>query len=350
MQKTEIDASLRDRVWRSLPTITLVLSGLYVFFTVSHSLLLQPPIRQPMVVIAGSAAIAFLGIATMAKRFQSSRRFARPLAFLVLVLLSINSATHLHLTGDIVQSTNIMLIILGASFILLSTTWYVVTLVATLLAWGAAVSPLTADPLFTHFAFAMATTTLTSIVFYVIHIRDLVENHRLRIESERQRTEMEHLATHDSLTNLPNRRKFMERLAQEFATLKRHGRKIGVLYIDLNDFKSMNDVHGHKFGDKVLVEVGCILSDSVRETDVVARLGGDEFALLMTELENPSDIRLIADKIHDRFREPKHVLGISTTIKLSIGMAVMPDDTDGLEELLRLADMRMYDQKRSTKQ
>jgi diguanylate cyclase (GGDEF)-like protein len=335
--------ALRNTVWSSLKPVTIVLGLLYCFFSVNHIFLLPLDMRLTMSSLAGGSAVIFFCLAVSILRVNYFEKLAYPIAFLVLLLASLNSAIHLFLSADIVQSTNLILVIFGAGFFILSTPWFFATIFVTLLSWFVAVSNLTDQHLFIHFAFALFSSTLASVVFHFIHVRDVIDNHRLRLQLER-------LATHDSLTGLANRRKFLEHLQLAIANGKRTGFKVGVLYCDLNNFKIMNDTYGHEFGDEVLMLVADRLTSVIRETDLAARFGGDEFVVLLTNIKEPAGIDTVVSKIQREFLEHKDVRCHQTLIQLSIGQAELPGDCEDIDELLHLADERMYENKKKMKQ
>ncbi len=196
-----------------------------------------------MTALAGGAAVSFFALAFTVLRVSHFEKLALPISFLVLILANANSAAHLYLSGDIFQTTNIIPVIFGAGFFVLSTPWFFATLLATIFSWFLAVVSLSDQSLFTHFAFSLVSACLISIVFHFVHVRDLADNYKLRLFSEEQRLIMEQLATRDSLTELANRRKFLKNLELAIANSKRTGLKVGVLYLDLNDFKILNDTH-----------------------------------------------------------------------------------------------------------
>ena len=157
--------------------------------------------------------------------------------------------------------------------------------------------------------------------------------------------EIEHLALHDSLTGLPNRVLFRDRIDQVLADARRHGGRAAVMLLDLDRFKEINDVLGHANGDELLRGFGERLSRSLRETDTVARLGGDEFGVVM-RITGVSDIRAAGAKIHAAL-EPAFAIGdLSLDVGASIGAAVFPDDATDPETLVRFADVAMYTAKR----
>ncbi|MDP9438343.1 MAG: GGDEF domain-containing protein, partial [Actinomycetota bacterium] len=148
-------------------------------------------------------------------------------------------------------------------------------------------------------------------------------------------------ALHDPLTGLPNRALLVERLGRALTRTERHGWRVAVLFMDLDNFKVVNDSLGHKAGDRLLVEVGRRLRDGKRPEDTVARLGGDEFVVLLEDLDEGLDAARAAERLVERFRAPFEVEGQELFAKASVGVAlgVHGDDAD---DLLRSADIAMY--------
>jgi diguanylate cyclase (GGDEF)-like protein/PAS domain S-box-containing protein len=158
------------------------------------------------------------------------------------------------------------------------------------------------------------------------------------------------LAQHDALTGLPNRRLMNDRLAQAIAQAKRNGEMAAVLLIDLDDFKPINDEHGHRAGDDVLRVVALRLKECVREVDTVARYGGDEFVVVLSSVNRPRDAGLVAEKIIGALAEPIPALWISqhgsrvpeVRVGCSIGISMFPQDATQPDALIRRADAAMY--------
>ncbi|CAN5879611.1 hypothetical protein BH11PSE12_BH11PSE12_25090 [soil metagenome] len=154
--------------------------------------------------------------------------------------------------------------------------------------------------------------------------------------------ELEYQATHDSLTGLANRNLLNDRITQAIAWAKRQGLTVGLLLLDLDHFKLINDGSGHSAGDTVLKEVARRLSQCVRETDTVARLGGDEFVIVLTDLPQTEDADTIAEKVLTVLSRPFEVEGHDMLVTASIGISLYPRDGDNGETLLRYADIAMY--------
>ncbi|MFA6137467.1 MAG: diguanylate cyclase [Sulfurimonas sp.] len=161
-------------------------------------------------------------------------------------------------------------------------------------------------------------------------------------ERKNQEMRMAHLATHDSLTSLPNRILFHDNLNQAIHSAKRNNYKIGVLFLDLNRFKEVNDTMGHEAGDCLLQEVAKRLGECVREEDTVARLGGDEFAIILSELKSSEDALEIAKKIIQKVSEPLNIGKNSLIPSTSIGISIYPQHGEDGDTLVKLADKAMY--------
>ncbi len=152
-------------------------------------------------------------------------------------------------------------------------------------------------------------------------------------------------ANYDNLTELPNRYLFQDRLANALKQAQRNEARVALLILDLDRFKLINDTLGHKAGDLLLKETARRLELSIRDSDTVARLGGDEFTIILPQVENSSDVELIAEKIFESFRKPVFIEGNEVFISSSIGIAVFPEDGDDVEALQKNADSAMYSAK-----
>jgi diguanylate cyclase (GGDEF)-like protein/PAS domain S-box-containing protein len=154
------------------------------------------------------------------------------------------------------------------------------------------------------------------------------------------------MATHDFLTGLPNRILLNDRFQVALAQANRNNYKLGIMSLDLDHFKEVNDSMGHAVGDQLLKATGIRLSNILRSSDTVARLGGDEFLLLLQEIHYPEDAVLIAEKIIDSCKEPLRVNGHQLHISTSIGICIYPDDGEDMDTLMRKSDAAMYFSKR----
>jgi diguanylate cyclase (GGDEF)-like protein len=153
---------------------------------------------------------------------------------------------------------------------------------------------------------------------------------------------LEEEAMHDPLTGLANRRLFYDRLQHALLHAKRHAKKVGVLFVDMNRFKEVNDIHGHHVGDAVLTEVAARLVASVRESDTIARVGGDEFVVLLEELRDRNDCYTAVKKIEESLSRDTKLYGLGLELSASIGQAIYPDDGTTEDQLIRAADAAMY--------
>ncbi len=183
-------------------------------------------------------------------------------------------------------------------------------------------------------------------------------NQQLQQEiAERQRLEelARHQASHDPLTALPNRMLFLDRLTKSVARAERHGSSCALLYIDIDDFKPVNDRYGHHAGDELLKAVAQRMLDSVRKIDTVARLGGDEFAAIIEEPADSADALRAAQRLAESVRQPYRLQlsGLAEPLQVqvgaSIGVALYPQHAGALDALIRAADAVMYRAKKTGK-
>lgn len=172
----------------------------------------------------------------------------------------------------------------------------------------------------------------------VLVFRDVTQSRVMTIK-------MTHLAQHDVLTGLPNRQLFQERLNQAMVLAKRHEKLLAVLYLDIDLFKNINDIHGHKVGDKLLCSIADRMSDAVRHSDTVCRQGGDEFVVLLSEIEDPNDAAKFSTKLLTRLAEPHLIEGKEISVSMSIGIGIFPTDSDNSDVLLDCADTAMFQAK-----
>ncbi len=164
----------------------------------------------------------------------------------------------------------------------------------------------------------------------------------LRIESEKT---IEYMAYYDHLTGLPNRALFSDRLSQAIHLAKRNERFVGVIFLDLDGFKMINDTMGHNNGDTLLKEISQGIISRLRKTDTVARFGGDEFLLLINNLRDENDIIKVADNVMDLFKHPFYICGQEFYVTASAGLATYPFDGEDTETLIKNADIAMYNAK-----
>lgn len=186
----------------------------------------------------------------------------------------------------------------------------------------------------------IALIVIGGVVFYI---------NRLNRRLQHSLKQVTHLAHHDSLTGLPNRALFMDRLEQAILRASRDQTRFALLFIDLDHFKSINDQHGHAVGDEVLKTCCNQMLGAIRGSDSVGRIGGDEFVVLLDHVGDSAGVLEIAKKILGAIQLPIHIQGINLALTASIGIALFPDNALDDEGLLKSADLAMYQAKQSEK-
>lgn len=149
-------------------------------------------------------------------------------------------------------------------------------------------------------------------------------------------------ANYDSVTGLPNRTLFYERIGQAIREARRHGHRVGLLFLDFDGFKHVNDTYGHDVGDRLLRQIGERLQQALREGDSVARLAGDEFVVTLTQVKDVNEASIVAGNLLAAFDAPFELDDHVVTTSASIGVAFFPDDASDASELLQRADGAMY--------
>jgi diguanylate cyclase (GGDEF)-like protein len=205
-----------------------------------------------------------------------------------------------------------------------------------------------------HLTLAEALAPYVAIAVENSLIHDRLEEFNRAITGEKEALEkaavtITHLANHDQLTGLPNRRLLFELVQKTFDIAARNGTKVGVIYLDLDDFKPINDRLGHLAGDRALVAVADRLRSLLRAADTVARVGGDEFIAVLSNVRDRCDIELAAEKILEECNQPFSIEGVECRVGSSMGIAVFPEDGATLEEIVSAADSAMYRVKRGGK-
>jgi diguanylate cyclase (GGDEF)-like protein/PAS domain S-box-containing protein len=182
------------------------------------------------------------------------------------------------------------------------------------------------------------------------HVRGIVLNARDISERKAFEEQLAHQAFHDPVTNLPNRALFVERVRHAISRARREGSELGVIFLDIDDFKTINDSLGHGAGDAALIDVAMRLSSSIRSSDTAARFGGDEFVVLLEDLEGTDTAVEVAERILEDLRQPLTVAGKELVVRGSIGISILDGSSAAsADELIRDADAAMYIAKRDGK-
>ena len=188
----------------------------------------------------------------------------------------------------------------------------------------------------------LAALTIISSLILVAYLRSQQQGRIVQIEN-RQR--LWQLANHDGLTGLPNRMLLRDRMEQLLSRMMRHGKRLAVMFLDIDDFKQVNDRYGHDVGDQLIKLVAESLRTAVRAEDTVARMSGDEFVVLIESLEVREDLERVHRSIQEKLSDGFTIEGQPIRVRISIGIAMFPEDGDSPESLIKRADMRMYENK-----
>ena len=191
---------------------------------------------------------------------------------------------------------------------------------------------------------------------YSVSIAPILNNRNIRVgkvvllhditDRKRFETRLQEMAMYDQLTGLPNRHLLFDRFLQMKGRSLRNAKKIALMFIDLDHFKTINDTYGHDVGDKTLVIVADVLTNNLRKSDTVARISGDEFVGLIEEFESNETALEKAENILSNLRSIKMVDGNPVELSASIGISIYPDDGEDIESLMIMADKRMYSVKK----
>jgi diguanylate cyclase (GGDEF)-like protein/PAS domain S-box-containing protein len=189
--------------------------------------------------------------------------------------------------------------------------------------------------IWTNFHIVLQRSESGDPLYFIIQLADITD-------LKHSQARMEQMAFYDTLTNLANRRLFGNRLEHAIQHAARSGTRAALLYLDLDQFKRVNDTLGHEAGDELLCEVARRLTESVRQEDTVARPGGDEFTILLYDINVPSDAGTVAEKILEQMRRPITISGHQLVVTTSIGITIIPDDSVEANVLTKNADLAMY--------
>ena len=207
------------------------------------------------------------------------------------------------------------------------------------------------ETIITRTSFSPAISKLDGVVGIVVNIHDVTaikKAERELLESNKKYMDLskrlEICANHDVLTGLPNRRQFVERVDKAISEYLDNGKKFALVFIDLDGFKAVNDIFGHDIGDKLLQKISEIFRLSIRKTDLVSRIGGDEFVLFV-DLGDGFEIDILVQRINNAFRNPIIIENNSCKTDVSFGISKCPEDGITRDELIKIADHRMYKRK-----
>jgi diguanylate cyclase (GGDEF)-like protein len=322
----------------------LPMSGfLFLFFAAlvpSHLLLMEGGPERDVVVAAALASTVLMGTLTLTlRRVRVPARWSHHLAFGVAMIPVANALLHLGTTGDLVHTTNVMLVILATGAFLLRPRWFLATEALIVVSWGTMALMLGGESgPWPHFAFGVGLSLLVAGVVFTMHFHSIIglESLNLRLQD---------LARLDGLTGVANRRWFDVRLAEGWRSHAREKIPLSLVVLDLDHFKLLNDRRGHGAGDVALRQVAGVLRASARsEDDLPARLGGEEFAVLLPRTSGEQAM-LVAERIREGVRrlDVPNPDAPGDILTVSLGVASATPGVGGLAQgLLDAADDALY--------
>ena len=260
-------------VARALPWVSAVLALVYVSLTVAHLMTLPTDQSRIMVAFAGTSALILGCVAYRTWRHPVSLPWAHPLMALVILIAAANSFAHILVTGDAIQTTNVLLAVVACGAALLRRRWFSATLAVLWIGWAATAIIVGGRQVWSHWFFSMVLATVLSIVVNIATRSGLERVNEARAEAER-------MSVHDPLTDLFNRRGLVLTATRLVELARRDGGAVSCLFLDVDGLKGVNDRLGHDAGDELLMTISTALNRITRKTDVVARWGGDEFVIV----------------------------------------------------------------------
>ena len=328
------DQTYDSAVAAAVSVLAAGLAGIFTLFAVLHGVMLDGTPRLVMAPVAAGTAVTYAALALALRSRRLPDNLAHPVTAAMVFLAVANAILHLLVVAEPRQTTNVMLVVVGAGAVLLSVRWLLATLY---LAWGAwAVAAFVVGPAdsWPHYVVGMVSATVLSLVVNHLRragVRDLAES----------RAAAEAAAVRDHLTGVANRRGLAMVGSQMVEQARRQGDAVHCIFVDIDGLKTVNDALGHAAGDDVIVAVAEALRSVTRATDIVARWGGDEFCVVgpgpgMAPLELERRVR---DSVVLQAPIPADVW----TVNVSAGGSMLaPWDAGTLETLLGKADQEMY--------
>ena len=328
------DQTYDAAVAAAVPTLAAGLGGIFALFSVLHVFMLDGTPRLVMVPMAAASALVYVGLALVLRKRRVPDHLAQPLTAGMVLLVVANAVVHLVIVAQPRQSTNVMLVVVGAGAVLLSLRWLLATLYLAWGAWAVGAFMVGSADSWPHYVVGMVSATLLSLVVNHLRragVRDLAA----------ERAAAEAAAVRDHLTGVANRRGLAMVGAQMVEQARRQGDAVHCIFVDIDGLKQVNDALGHAAGDDVIVAVAEALRSVTRATDIVARWGGDEFCVVgpgpgMAPLELERRVR---DSVLLQAPIPEDVWSVSVSAG---GSMLAPWDAGTLETLLGKADQEMY--------
>ena len=335
-------------MWAAVPYRQETSSRWMVWVLLSTNTLVLFAVQYGEASWVASAAAILVGAGPLAVALKSIRRFHHPLRWTAVILygglaIFLLATQHRPNSADTALNAILFTIYLGCALHF----WYMYR--------RATAGAFITISGFFLWAFVFVIAPTMEAWFPAVHVESEVWNlpkfvvgiGMILLLLEEQIEHNKHLALHDVLTGLPNRRLFQDRLTWTLERARRTGTQAALLVLDLDGFKQVNDTMGHHVGDLLLQQVARIFSGRVRRSDTVARTGGDEFSVILDTPSNEAEALHVGHALQDLLKEPLILEDRSVRIGASFGLAVFPDDAVDMEALCIAADLRMYDNKRN---
>ncbi len=332
----ELQEALDLSALEALFPTSLGLACLFALFAVLHVCRLPHDIAMIMAPLAGCTSLALFAFRFTLARKPLAPRFAHPAGAVIFTLCLTNVLSHFFLLNALQQSTNLMLLVLGAGIFFLSLRWLLFVIALTLIGWMLTAAAVGWSKETGHFEVALLSSIVVSLIAFAVHVRTYSK-------LEIARAELRNLSLTDTLTQLYNRRGLDTIGEQELHLVKRLNHSATLLFVDLDDMKPINDTLGHEAGDAALIETAQLLKEHTREADIVARIGGDEFCILMHGdlIAAQNLIDRVQSQLSQRNQEDRPY-----KLRLSIGaVAYIADKHSNLSQLVKEADESMYQTK-----
>ena len=342
-----------NSLMRSQLLIGLLLTDIVILLLFFALVLLLPNFVQDKKVLFSISAFVLSHVSILIFFVKSHHLILA--CHLLLATLSLSIFLALQLTGGFSESVMLQLVFLipTTAFLLLGLKrglkWFLLSAAMTVISFFLAKLDIGSVQLLSDSQNQVMNDCLHFLVFLMVSGAIMIYetiNEDLKSRLHMEKDKLSYEASHDGLTKIPNRAEFIRRLNQSLLLAQQNESQLVLIYIDLDDFKPVNDTYGHHAGDLLLKTIAKRLQSTIRASDTCARLGGDEFALILSGVSLPQDITLIVNNLLEAIRQPIAIAENNVVVRGSLGVALYPGDADTAEKLCIHADTAMYQAKK----